>query len=71
MTDKWLKYAPVTGGFAIGGVGAAVLIGLTLASIPGLGIPLAVAALAFAMATIGAVVQGYFKAKEKAKELSF
>lgn len=68
--DKWLKYAPVTGGFAIGGVGAAVLIGLTLASIPGLGIPLAVAALAFAVATIGAVAQGYFKAKEKAKLLS-
>jgi len=68
--DKWLKSTPVTAGFAVGGVGAVVLIGLALASIPGLGIPIAVVAIAFAVATVGALLQGYFKAKAKAKELN-
>jgi len=67
--DRWMKSKPVTAGFSVGGIGVAVLIGLTLASIPGLGIPLAIAVGAFAIATAGALVQGYFKGKKREAEL--
>ena len=68
--DRWLKKSPVTGGFAVGSVGAAILITVTIASVFSFGIPLAMLGLGFAVATIGALAQGYFKGKAKAEELA-
>lgn len=68
--DRWMKSKPVMAGFSIGGVGVVVLVALTLASIPGLGIPLAVAGAALGLAVAGAALHGYFKAKKVGTELN-
>ncbi len=67
--DRWLKKAPVTSGFVLGGVGTILLIGIVVASVFTLGIPIAALAGGLIAASIGAAIYGYFKGKAKKDEL--
>lgn len=69
-SDRWLKQAPVTSGFVLGGVGTVVIIGVALASVFTFGIPIAALAVGLGGACIGAAVYGYFKGKAKKDELT-
>lgn len=67
--DRWLKKSPVTAGFVLGGVGTLLLVGIVVASVFTLGIPIAALAGGLIAASIGAAVYGYFKGKAKKDEL--